>query len=113
MITWHECCKEITRKKSAIRHLSTFEEQDEPIVDEDLQTLKVRRVNGKRFVTEERLIQLGRELKTSIEKLFQEDKKGTTNKAEENMPRRPGDKGIICYFCHVASRCPVRIQERI
>lgn len=117
MITWHECCKETTRKKSAIRHLSTFEEQDEPVVDGDLQTLKVRRVNGKRFVTEERLIQFGRELKTSIEKLFREDKEGTTNKAEENMPRRPGGKGIICYFCHepghVASRCPVRIQERI
>lgn len=79
--------------------------------------MKVRRVNGKRFVTEERLIQFGRELKTSIEKLFREDKEGITNKAEENMPRRPGGKGIICYFCHepghVASRCPVRIQERI
>ena len=58
MITWHECCKETTRKKSGIRQLSTFDDSDKTAVSrEDLYTLELRRVNGKRFVTEERLIQ--------------------------------------------------------
>ena len=50
MITWHECCKETTRKKSGIRHLSTFATSYETtILREDFQTLEERRINGKKI----------------------------------------------------------------
>ena len=122
MITWHECCKETTRKKSGIRHVSTYDNNDESAISrEDVRTLDVRRINGKRFVTEERLIQFGRELKTSIEKLFkdertdQQDQGSQLKETEEPMPRRSNFKNIICFYCnepgHVASRCPVRLAK--
>ena len=119
MITWHECCKETTRKKSGIRQLSTFGNEGHTSQKEDLHTLEVRRINGKRFVTEERLIQFVRELKASIDKLLKEN--GLTQKtngsyqAEETMPRRRDGSDIICYNCnepgHISTRYPLKTQE--
>ena len=116
MITWHECCKETTRKKSGIRQLSTFHDvAGDVTLKEDLHTLDVRRINGKRFVTEERLIQFVRELKASIEKLLKEDK-SSHKQTEETMPKRPENRGITCYNCnepgHISSRCPLKAQDR-
>ena len=122
MITWHECGKETPRKKSGIKQLSTFDDSDKTAVSrEDLHTLEVRGVNGKRFVTEERLIQFGRELKTSIEKLLRDDRSNQKgqgnqpNQAEEAMPRRGNFKNVTCYYCnepgHIYSRCPVKAAQ--
>ena len=99
--------------------MSTFDTSDETAISrEDFQTLEVRRINGKRFVTEERLIQFGRELKTSIEKLLKDEKtdqKGQRNQPKEKdelMPKRPNYKNFVCFYCnepgHIASKCPVR-----
>ena len=75
----------------------------------------MRRIYGKRFVIEERLIQFGRELKASIEKLLKEDK-SSHKQTEERMPKRPENRVIICYNCnepgHISSRCPVKAKDR-
>ena len=118
MITWHECCKETTRKKPGVRQLS-----EQPYVhDEDIQQMDVRRINGKKFVTEERLIQFGRDLKATIEKLFKDEQAGQENQNpkpkqenEEAMPRRRDGRPIICYYCnepgHISVRCPLKTAK--
>lgn len=117
MITWHECCKETTRKKSGIRQLSSFVNEETQYADET----EIRRINGKKFVTEERLIQFGRDLKATIEKLFKEERPGSEQEdhypyhhAEEPMPRRSGN--IICFYCnesgHMSFRCPLRRKHQ-
>lgn len=122
MITWHECCKESTRKKAGLRQIGSFvnEPMSYQTFDSDNVDMEIRRINGKKFVTEERLIQFGRDLKMSIEKLFQtekstpETKKESNNKQEEEevMPKRPERRKIICYNCHeeghISIRCPLK-----
>ena len=65
MIAWHECCKESTRKKTNARQITTFEEDQTvyPVLNCASLDSEIRRINGKKFVTEERLIQFGRDLK--------------------------------------------------
>ena len=52
MISWHECCKISSGKRSSRRMIS-----GENTLDDTEEEVEVRRVNGKRFVTEERLQQ--------------------------------------------------------
>ncbi|MEW8547690.1 MAG: hypothetical protein AB2693_29635 [Candidatus Thiodiazotropha sp.] len=120
MIAWHECCKESTRKKSNTRQIATFEEEQTayPVFNCTSLDTEIRRINGKKFVTEERLIQFGRDLKMSIEKLFRDEivtpemaKDAPEEKGkDEVMPKRPERRKVICYKCHaeghIASRCP-------
>ena len=61
MISWHECCKISSGKRSSRRMIS-----GENTLDDTEEEVEVRRVNGKRFVTEERLQQFGRELKNDL-----------------------------------------------
>ena len=123
MITWHECCKESTRKKVGIRQLSSFDKDDAYPYVEDPGEMGIRRINGKKFVTEERLIQFGRDLKATIEKLFREEKSSPEDNdsslrkgTEESMPKRPDNRTIICYYCnepgHVLTRCPYRLKNQ-
>ena len=69
MIRWHECCKSNAKRKNAVvrQVVDEFEYDDESESDGECQdSMNLRRVNGKRFVTEERLNQFGRELRDSI-----------------------------------------------
>ena len=123
MITWHECCKETTRKKSGLRQLSSYAKEQLTCLPDinDTNESEVRRINGKKFVTEERLIQFGRDLKATIEKLFRNGKVSMDDldskdiSEEELMPKRQ-EENIICYFClqegHIAPRCPLRHKNR-
>ena len=112
-----------TRKKVGIRQLSSFDKDDAYPYVEDPGEMGIRRINGKKFVTEERLIQFGRDLKATIEKLFREEKSspedndGSLRKGtEESMPKRPDNRTIICYYCnepgHVLTRCPYRLKNQ-
>jgi hypothetical protein len=66
MITWHDCCKGGTRKRTAVRQLTTDFQDDEQ--DSDNEDVDVRRVNSQRFVNEARLQQFGRDLKDTLVK---------------------------------------------
>ena len=102
LIAWHECCKESTRKKTNARQITTFEEEQTVYSVLNCASLdsEIRRINGKKFVTEERLIQFGRDLKTSIEKLFRDEMASPEivkdvpeeHCKDEIMPKRPEKK---------------------
>lgn len=113
MMTWHECCKETTRRKPGIRQLSSFDNVESFKLN-DSYDLDVRRVNGMQFVTEERLIQFGRDLKATIEKLFKENKLDQTEQAEEPMQKRQGNRDIVCFYCnepgHISRSCPLKLK---
>ena len=123
MITWHECCKETTRKKSGLRQLSSYAKEQLTCLSDinDTNESEVRRINGKKFVTEERLIQFGRDLKATTEKLFRNGKASmddldSKDKSEEELMPKRQEENIICYFClqegHIAPRCPLRHKNR-
>ena len=64
MITWHECCKETTSQQSGIQQLRRPDTSGETTIPrEDFHTQGVRRVNGKRSVTGEHLLDFGGDLK--------------------------------------------------
>ena len=64
MIKWHECCKETTSRHSEIQQLRRPDISGETTISgEDFHTLGVRRINGKRSVTGEHLLDFGGDLK--------------------------------------------------
>ena len=105
MIQWHECCKGISRRKLNVRQVTETEEFEKEI-------LNVNRVNGKRFVTEERLQQFGRELKESIIEAMTAvvSKQNLSNTAVKNETGNrmasssksysKQEENVICYNCH-------------
>ena len=62
LIQWHESCKSVQKRKVGLRQVYFSE------AEEDESTAVVRRVNGGKFVTEERLNQFGRELVETLSK---------------------------------------------
>ena len=57
LIQWHESCRGIQRKRAGVRQVSS-----------EMDGASISRVNGKAYVTEERLHQFGRDLLTGIVK---------------------------------------------
>ena len=57
LIKWHESCRGIQRKRAGVRQVSS-----------EMDGASISRVNGKAYVTEERLHQFGRDLSTGIVK---------------------------------------------
>ena len=64
MIAWHECCKGNSRGRTFVRQ--TMVDSDLAEYEVAQEDTEIRRVSGKRYATEERLQQFGRELKDSI-----------------------------------------------
>ncbi len=67
MVQWHEVCKIQTRKTASLRHVSEATGIKDVEHIDQFEDVDVRRVNGKRFVMEERLQQFGRDLKDSMQ----------------------------------------------
>ncbi|CAC5384198.1 unnamed protein product [Mytilus coruscus] len=65
LVAWHTTCKNGLRSKTQIRQIE-IEEGERSFDTDQSDDIEVRRVGGKRFVTEERLNQFGREMKESI-----------------------------------------------
>ena len=64
IITWHECCKKTTSRQSGLQQLRRPNICGETTISrEDFRTLGVRRINGKRSVTGEHLLDFGGDLK--------------------------------------------------
>ncbi|VDI05007.1 Hypothetical predicted protein [Mytilus galloprovincialis] len=62
LVAWHTTCK---NGKNQIRQIEV-ETEDRDVNYSTTEELDVRRIGGKRFVTEERLNQFGRDIKDSI-----------------------------------------------
>ena len=117
LLKWHNSCKNDLKKRSC--------EDDEDSHHGD----HVRRINQKRFVTEERLQQFGRELKDSITKSV--TKSVTENigniirqvvreeiKTAQNDGKQGGtlNRTVTCYACHeeghISRNCPLKENKR-
>ena len=123
LLTWHESCK-----RGFYRRDTYLQYQDDSYSDCDdkyTQNVDIRRVNHKRFVTEERLQQFGRELRDDITKNV--TKSVTENivktirqvvreevKSVQNYGTQGGTstKTVTCYSCHteghISSNCPLK-----
>ncbi|KAK3082541.1 hypothetical protein FSP39_018678 [Pinctada imbricata] len=116
LLTWHQFCKNGLNSKRANKH-----SDDDEYDDEDENT-EIRRVNQKRYVTEERLQQFGRELRDSLVKEVTVGIKDTivetcrkVNK-EDRENWRKNKENLVCFACegkgHIAKNCPLRRQEK-
>lgn len=119
MIQWHECCKSTLKKKTVLRQVC----QDDSSADESDadQEYEIRRVNGKRFVTEERLQQFGRDLKeeivSSVTETIEKKMNGFAEKKGNRAPRNPKWKQTVeCYRCHelghISRECPLKVKDK-
>lgn len=92
MVAWHECCKP---KPRSIRNLHT----EYPFEQVEADPVEVRRINDKRFVTEERLQQFGRELKDGIVNALGGPKSGADSKKgdapRQRLPEKLSQKEFI------------------
>ena len=137
LIAWHDCCKVNAKRKptSSIRHVAPESESDSD-EDEMKDHHKVRRANGKSYVTEERLNQFGRDLKESIIKSVSEtvskevselkkmresnsNYQQNRNNREQPQYRRKGNQygnsTRKCFTCnlegHYSYNCPQKNQK--
>ena len=103
LVCLHESCKGFQKRRSGVRMLT----MEDPDCEPDDQPTLVNRVNGKLYVTEERLNQFGRELWDAL--------KGSSNQycGNRNSQRPRNDewkKQVECYQCteigHIALECP-------
>ena len=130
MMKWHECCKETTRKTSGLRQLNSYPKEQSTCFPDinDISEAEVRCIKGKKYMTEEQLIQLGRDLKATTERLFRNGQAcmgdpDSKNKSEEELMPKRQEENIICYVClqrggggggrgQTAPRCPLRHKNR-
>ena len=119
MITWHEACRQQTVKNSGVRKIEDYDYSSEYDSDDsELQTNNLRRVNGKKIVTEERVNQLWRDMKKylteQIENMTSVNSEDTTRRENgenhENSKKKTPYKDLTCYSCnekaHISPECP-------
>jgi hypothetical protein len=88
-VVLYETYKRWTRERHNIRQLNT----DEPpfVTGNDTEDVEIRKVGGKRFVTEERLVQFQRDIQDSIAEsvgeAIQTEMKTINRRSDDNGPR--------------------------
>ena len=126
MITWHEACRQYTTKTTGLRNVEYMYSDDgdyanEQDSDSEINSSDLRRVNGRRMVTEERVNQLWRDMQKYMSEQLEKIVGG--NSEEQHQPdRRYGttskkrDGPPICYHCnvegHISPNCPKKQAER-
>ena len=114
MITWHEACRQQTVKSSGIRRID-HEYYSEYDSDDSDVSMNLRRVSGRKTVTEERINQLWRDMKMylsqQIEKIVNPSSEDTQcAEISENERKKTPYKDVTCYKCgekgHISPDCP-------
>ncbi|MCG8048563.1 MAG: hypothetical protein JAY66_23235 [Candidatus Thiodiazotropha taylori] len=119
MITWHEACRQYTTKSNGIRQVEWSEDEDseqDHQSDSELPSSDVRRVNGRKMVTEERITQLWRDMQKYLSQ--QMDKIVNINGEEDTQTEKPfsstnraqrREGPPVCYYCnekgHISTNC--------
>ena len=115
MITWHEACRQQTVKNSGVRKIEDYGYSSEYDSDDSDLTTDLRRVNGRKMVTEERVNQLWRDMKLyltqQIEKMTNPGSEGTSSaENSDNSKKKTPYKDLTCYSCnekgHISPECP-------
>ena len=105
LIQWHESCRNLQRRKSGVRSLKAEPEAGQG------PSASAYRVNGKNYVTEERLHQFGGELKNGIVKEI----KDLVKKPHQNKRDSRWKESIECFACHgmghFARECPAQTNS--
>lgn len=119
-LTWLESCKQNVKKRQGLRQVSSKDDESDTGDEEDGD---LRRINGKRFVTEERLMQYERDLQRNLQRMFRELTNQYFGDREETATRRKGQedsyqqsrKPIRCYNCneegHLSYDCKSRSSK--
>ena len=129
MITWHEACRQQTVKSSGIRRIEDHEYYSDYDSDDSDVSMNLRRVSGRKTVTEERINQLWCDMKMYLSQQIEntctvnpssEETKSEENR--ENSKKKNLYKDLTCYKCsekgHISPDCPkkqavqkLRLQE--
>ena len=115
MITWHEACKQYTNRgpPSGIRHLEEDSDLNESD-DNDEAQLDMRRVNGRKAVTEERINQLWRDMQKYMSEQMQ---KILNIECEEDKKYSKPKRDIVCFTCnkpgHISPECPLKQNRKL
>ena len=115
MITWHEACRQQTVKSSGICRIEDHEYYSEYDSDDSDVSMNLRRVSGRKTVTDERINQLWRDMKMylsqQIEKIVNPSSEDTQcAEISENERKKNPYKDLTCYKCdekgHISPDCP-------
>ena len=105
LIQWQESCKGIQKRRLGVRQLAVDYTSDD---DE----LPVRRINGKAYVTEERLNQFGRELRDGLVKDLRQELKRGPSGPRQGRRNANWKESVECFRCHelghILRECPER-----
>ena len=89
-VVLYETYKRGTRERHNIRQLNT--EEPPFVTGNDTEDVEIRKVGGKRFVTDERLVQFQRDIQDSITKsvgeAIQTEMKKNNRRSDDNGPRQ-------------------------
>ena len=112
-----DALKQQCRKKVNLRQIHNATDESDSEEEDQADDQHVRRINGKKFVTEERLHQFSREIQSKIQRQFTDIKemmkKMTDTKLDTKEPstkQHAQNEGITCYNCgeegHIRPNCP-------
>ena len=109
LIQWHESCRGIQRRRPGVRRVDC-----QPEDEATGQSTVLNRIQGKNFVTEERLNQFGQELRGGL----LGDIRGELKKFKSGpRPGRNSDwkKNVECHNCHelghISRECPSKVKD--
>ena len=116
MISWHEACRQQTVMSSGIRRIEDYSSKYDS--DDSDVSMNLRRVSGRKIVTEERINQLWRDMKMylsqQIENIVNPSSEETKSEENsENSKKKNLYKDLTCYkFSEKGHISPVQTVRR-